>query len=175
MTSGQPRTTALLAFLTSGFLALSAWSLLACCFLPAPAPGGAAPGTGTGAGTGAVPVPVPPPPPGSEATLLVLQVVLPNNKETGVAWDIGGGAPDPFVVVRQNGITLLSTERVQDTLAARWEPGLVFDRTLPLEIDVYDGDVSNDDAVGSHFVSYAPYPIDQDLTYWGGTLHLEMR
>lgn len=169
MTLGQPRANPLLMCISGGLLAFSAWSLLACCFLPAPAPASsAAPGTSPL-------IAAPPPPPGTEATLLVLQVVLPNNKETGVAWDMGGGAPDPFVVVRQNGVTLLSTERVQDTLAARWEPHLLFDRTLPLEIDVYDGDVSNDDAVGSHFVSYAPYPTDQDLTYWGGTLHLEMR
>ncbi len=156
------------------FVALSAWSLLACCFLPAPSSSSAPPPP-----SGAAPVPVvaPPPPPGTEATLAVIQVVLPNNKETGVAWDIGGGAPDPYVIVRQNGLTLLTTARVHDSLSARWEPALVFDRTQPLEVEVFDGDVSSDDAVGAHFVTYDPYlpTFDDELTYWGGTIHLEMR
>lgn len=163
--------------LSGAFVAFGVWAMLACCFLPppAPAPAGGAPAGGPAGAP--VPVIAPPPPPGTEATLTAIQVVLPNNKETGVAWDIGGGAPDPFVVVRQNGLTLLTTDRVTDSLSARWAPGLGFDRTQVLEVEVFDGDVSNDDAVGAQFVTFDPAQpvVELPLTYWGGTLHLEMR
>lgn len=151
---------------------LSALSLLACCFTP----------SSSSQPTGPAPVPpvalspLPPPSPDVAYTLAAIEVVLPPTKDTGLGWDVGGGPPDPFVVVRQAGRTLATTDRQQDSLAARWELNVVFDRSQPLQIDVLDRDVANDDPVASAFFSIEPGTAlhEGPLTEWGGTLRLEM-
>lgn len=107
--------------------------------------------------------------------LTLVAVVLPTDKENGQPWDVGGGAPDPFVVIRQDGFTLATTARVQDTLSARWEMSVPFDRARPLEIEVFDGDVAADDPVAAITVPYHDAVVHQALTWWGGSLHTEVR
>jgi hypothetical protein len=164
----------LVALALRTFAVLSALSLLACCFVPqAPADP-----SGTTAPIPPVPLPpLPPPSPDVAMTLRTIEVVLPPTKAIGLAWDVGGGAPDPFVVVSQAGRTLATTDRQQDSLGARWDVNVVFDRTQPLQIDVLDRDVANDDPVASQFFTFEPGATVEEgpLTDWGGTLRLELR
>lgn len=111
----------------------------ACCYLPAPPPGGSAP----------APEPAQPPPPTptlGHSCRLSIDVHFPRSKPSGEPWDVGGGAPDPFVIVRQDGVELGRTARVQDSRIAHWELTVACDHARPLEIEALDKDVSLDDA-----------------------------
>ncbi len=116
--------------------------ITACCYLPAPPSGG-------GAAPQAPPSSPPPPPPTptlGHSCRLRIDVYLPRSKPSGEPWDVGGGAPDPFAIVRQDGVELARTQRVQDSRSAHWELTVACDHTRSLEIEVLDGDVSLDDS-----------------------------
>lgn len=111
----------------------------ACCYLPSPPSGSSAP-------TSEAPTPPPPTPTLGHSCRLAIDVHLPRTKPTGEPWDVGGGAPDPFAIVRQDGVELGRTARVQDSRSAHWELTVACDHTRSLEIEVLDKDVSLDDS-----------------------------
>jgi hypothetical protein len=117
------------------------------------------------------PDPVPPPQPALPETgvhLLRVEVWLPSTKPDGRAWDAGGGPPDPFVVVRQGGRTLATTDRMQDSLSAAWTLDIPIDPAEIVTLDVYDRDLAEHDTVGSVPFSPTETVVEGELDAWGG-------
>jgi hypothetical protein len=76
---------------------------------------------------------------------LDVDVHFASTKDDGSPWDVGGGAPDPYVFVRQQGLEIGRTARVQDTMSAHWELDVACDHGQPVDVEVRDGDLSIDD------------------------------
>lgn len=144
-----------------------------CCYFPAapPAPPGGAAGS---------PPPIPaiapvaPRIPEGSPRLRRVEVQLPSTKESGLAWDAGGGAPDPYVMIRQGGAVLATTERVQDSLSGAWAMDVAVSASEPFRIEVVDRDVAADDPVASIEIDPDVVVDEGPLTYWGGTYRVEM-
>jgi hypothetical protein len=113
----------------------------ACCFMGTPPPG-----TGTGRGTGTA-LPPPAPTPGHTCHL-VADLHFASTKPSGEPWDAAGGSPDPFIVVRQDGVEVGRTDRVQDTRDAHFVLDVSCAHDRPLDIEVLDRDLSFDDHAG---------------------------
>ena len=149
-----------------------------CCYFPAPTPGSsgaAAPGQSAGS-----PPPIPaiapvaPALPAGSPRVRRVVVSLPTSKEDGRGWDAGGGAPDPYVIIRQAGAALATTERVQDSLSGAWAMDVAVSATEPFYVEVVDRDLSTDDPVASIEIDPDVVIDEGPLTYWGGTYRLEM-
>lgn len=83
--------------------------------------------------------------------LVALEVRIPYSKPNGRAWDVGEGAPDPLIHVRQDGYEIYTSPVVQDRFTARFEldPPIELDRTTNFEVEVIDKDVAANDPVGT--------------------------
>ncbi|MDQ3034346.1 MAG: hypothetical protein M3Y87_18200, partial [Myxococcota bacterium] len=105
-----------------------------------------------------------------------IAVQLPASKENGRAWDAGGGAPDPYVIIRQGGVVLASTERerAQDSLSGAWALDVPVSASEPFYVDVVDRDLATDDPVDSIELDPDVVIDEGPLTDWGGTFQLEM-
>lgn len=72
---------------------------------------------------------------------------IASTKTTGDAWDVFGGAPDPYVI-----LDTLQTTAKQDTFTPSWQQGTTYTAatlTGPgVSIAVYDEDSANDDLIG---------------------------
>lgn len=62
-------------------------------------------------------------------------------------WDVGGGAPDPYVSIFMDGDLECYTSTDDDTFAPRWGEGcaVVFEAGGELELDMYDEDTTSND------------------------------
>lgn len=112
----------------------------ACCFFGAPA--------SSSGGASAPPAPVtatPVAPTAGRTCHLDIDVRFAPTKDDGAPWDVGGGAPDPFAIVRQDGAEIARTARVQDAMSAHWALDVACDHARPIDIEVLDGDLSIDD------------------------------
>jgi hypothetical protein len=81
-----------------------------------------------------------------ERTLQSVTVSIRPTRDTGAAWDFGGGLPDPRVTVLQ-GDAALATCEAKDQLT----PVCVVNKVLatgPVRVTVVDVDQSDDDVIG---------------------------
>jgi hypothetical protein len=80
-----------------------------------------------------------------------IQVTVPTTDPNGAEWDVGGGAPDLFVVVGVNGTEAGRTQPVQDQFSATFSGPVMVQLAAAqatLDLHVYDSDVtSGDDAL----------------------------
>lgn len=142
---------------------LAAMALLAsetagcCCILP--------PGNGSGIGTQAPPAPRVPLP-GAIERIVAIELELPDTKESGEPWDVGGGAPDPYVVIRQDGEIVATTERLQDTASASWRVRVMLAPDAPWSVDVLDRDAALDDPVTT--IEMGVGTLEAEDSDWGG-------
>ncbi|MCA9532216.1 MAG: hypothetical protein KC593_01005 [Myxococcales bacterium] len=87
--------------------------------------------------------------------LIELDYILADTtKPDGSAWDVGGGAPDPYAVVTLNSIPRGPSTYIPDTFNAQWaDPVPSWTLTLTtgsnLRIDAWDDDISDDDWMGA--------------------------
>ncbi len=67
---------------------------------------------------------------------------------TGSSWDVGGGAPDPYVVVKVDGVAKCTTTVKQDVFSGFWftdcAPIILYSFNA-VEVDVFDQDLTTDD------------------------------
>lgn len=74
-------------------------------------------------------------------------LAVPTTDPTGAEWDLGGGAPDLFLVIDVDGTVAATTATVQDEFSAAfagpYNAQLIAGSTL--ELTAYDEDVSDDD------------------------------
>jgi hypothetical protein len=110
--------------------------ITACCIMGTPPP------PASGEPSAAAP---PAPTPGHTCSI-VASVHFPPTKPSGEAWDVGGGAPDPFLIVRQDGVEVGRTDRIQDTRDASFTFDVSCDHARALDIEVLDRDLSLDDS-----------------------------
>ena len=70
----------------------------------------------------------------------------------GDAWDIAGGAPDPFAVLRVNDVVRGTSTAIDDTFDAQWFPAPAWTVTLTagssVRVDAYDEDTTVHDWLG---------------------------
>jgi hypothetical protein len=70
----------------------------------------------------------------------------------GDAWDIAGGAPDPFAVLRVNNVIEGTSPVIDDTFDAQWFPAPAWTVTLTagssVRVDAYDEDTTVHDWLG---------------------------
>jgi hypothetical protein len=80
--------------------------------------------------------------------LTINTITASTTNSIGDAWDVGGGAPDAYVVVKVDGVTKCTTTVQADTFAGVWfadcSPIVLYSFNT-VEIDVYDQDVTTDD------------------------------
>jgi hypothetical protein len=78
-----------------------------------------------------------------------ISVTVATQNPGGSAWDPLGGAPDPFVVVKLNGTSILTTANVSDVFAASYtettDQQIVAGSTLQMTMS--DADVGGDDLI----------------------------
>ena len=69
----------------------------------------------------------------------------------GVAWDAGGGLPDPYVVVQLDGIDVCTTPVDSETLAPRWTERclLELDEASEVSVLLVDEDGPSDDIIAA--------------------------
>jgi hypothetical protein len=115
-----------------------------CCYLPAPSPGSRTPPP--------APVPVVAPPTPGRTCIINAMLNFPGTKPNGSAWDALGGAPDPFLIVRQDGLELGRTAQMQDQYDVTLAIQTACDHTRAMTIDVADRDVSADDQGATFYV-----------------------
>jgi len=85
---------------------------------------------------------------GSESTLASVTVTIRPTRDTGAAWDFGGGMPDPKTTVMQ-GETVLASCETKDTLKPTCAVAKTIDRGQgPVRVVVVDADASDDDLIG---------------------------
>lgn len=79
----------------------------------------------------------------------VMQVSLPERGPDGMCWDVGCGAPDPFVSVTVDGTVVGTTTAGTDLFNVTWDPIAVFDANIlagsGVHLDVWDEDVTTHD------------------------------
>lgn len=84
---------------------------------------------------------------GRTYSVYVYNLDVASQDTEGVAWDGGGGAPDPFVNVHLNGQLILATSIDQDTFTPEF--GESVDVVIPagarLEFNAWDEDISEHD------------------------------
>lgn len=85
--------------------------------------------------------------PSSTWFLAVERAQIASTKTTGDAWDVFGGAPDPFVLLDTR-----QTTTKQDTFTPSWQEGTTYTAatlTGPgVSITVYDEDAASNDLIG---------------------------
>ncbi len=82
---------------------------------------------------------------------------MPTTDATGSAWDAFGGAPDPYVSVVVNTVTVDTPTYANDTFTPAWNQTLLITlkTTDVLDVDVWDSDGVSDDLIdGLEFKSW---------------------
>src|SRR5262245_3461125 len=78
-----------------------------------------------------------------------IAVTVAAQDPAGAAWDPLGGAPDPFVAVKLNGTSIVTTANVSDVFAATYTE--TTDQTIvagsSLQMTMSDADVGGDDVI----------------------------
>lgn len=97
--------------------------------------------------------------------IVAYEAIVPQFKPDGSTWDAFGGAPDPFAVLSLNGTVLGQTSTIQDTFTPRWNEyvSAVIPAGSTLRVDLWDEDVSADDAI----LSCAASPLTADALHVG--------
>ena len=84
----------------------------------------------------------------SDRTLESVTVTIRPTRDTGAAWDFGGGMPDPKITVAQGETTLAACE-VKDSLKPTCAVNKAIDPAAgAVRVIVVDADSSDDDTVG---------------------------
>lgn len=85
---------------------------------------------------------------------------VPTQTPQGAAWDGFGGAPDPFVELKNGGVSVCKTSARQDTFTPQWNESCDFEVLAndQFDITVWDQDVSSDDKIAaSAIANMVPY------------------
>jgi len=80
-------------------------------------------------------------------TISSLALQVPTTKPDGTSWDVGGGAPDLYVVVLTDGVSVGMTGIVQDQFSATYPNTfqVTLASTTTLDVHAFDSDVTSDD------------------------------
>lgn len=93
----------------------------------------------------------------------VSQVTLPERDPAGECWDVGCGAPDPYVTVSVDGSTIGATPAGADVFSVTWDPIQIFEATVlagtDIRFDVWDEDATSDD--GAFFCADEPITVER--------------
>lgn len=79
----------------------------------------------------------------------VLLTMLETTDPNGDPWDINGGAPDPYVIVKINGTQVLRTDTLDNTFAGEFPNTSleVIPAGASIQAIIYDADLDSDDEV----------------------------
>lgn len=84
--------------------------------------------------------------------LTVVAAEVPPRRRGGLAWDTGGGKPDPQVRLYRDGAHLWTSEQASDTLTPRFDESLPGNVTIPsgepFRIELWDHDEVDGDPIG---------------------------
>lgn len=91
--------------------------------------------------------------PNSKWNIVAVRAVIPDLKENGDAWDIGGGAPDPFArAYDDDDDELGSSATIDNTFTPEWNENVAeavrADSIGDVVIQLVDNDVGSDDNIG---------------------------
>ena len=80
-------------------------------------------------------------------TISSLSIQVPTTKPDGTSWDIGGGAPDLYIVVSTDGTKIGMTSIVQNQFSATYTETfpVTLAATTTLDVHAFDSDVTSDD------------------------------
>lgn len=80
-------------------------------------------------------------------TISSLAIQVPTTKPDGTPWDVGGGAPDLYIVVSTDGTSVGMTGIVQDQFSAAYPDTfqVTLAATTTLDVHAFDSDVTSDD------------------------------
>jgi hypothetical protein len=86
---------------------------------------------------------------GREYEFTIVSVVVPTQTTGGAAWDPFGGAPDPYVSMQIDDVSVLFTRSGADTFSATLgdKKTVVIQSTSKIKFYVYDDDSSDDDYI----------------------------
>jgi hypothetical protein len=99
---------------------------------------------------------------GRAYTIIVHSMLISTYTPDGLYWDAGGGAPDPYVIIWLDGVSLATTSYVADSFVPMWNEAAPPAIILPgsrLQFDVWDSDVTIDDGIMTCVA--APLTADQ--------------
>ena len=89
--------------------------------------------------------------------ITIFQGRIDTRKPNGSAWDIFGGAPDPYVNIVVDNRAIASTSVKNDTFSPVWSyrsPEIRLSRDSIYSLEVLDRDVDNDDGIDGFILSF---------------------
>lgn len=92
---------------------------------------------------------------GRKYTITFASGTVPIQNPQGSAWDALGGAPDPYVELKNGGVTVCKTSAKQDTFSAQWNQSCDIDvlASDQFELGVWDEDTASDDAIDASTIT----------------------
>lgn len=97
---------------------------------------------------------------GRKYTITFTSGTIPTQTPKGDAWDGLGGAPDPFVELKNGGVSVCKTSAKQDTFTPQWNEACDIDVLASDQFDItaWDEDSLNNDKIdGSTITNMVPF------------------